>query len=87
VHSHRERLAKWLLIATDKAQQRSLPVTHDALAQMVGGPRHAVTVALNQLRTKGAIAYRRGRVDVLKRSVLVEEACECYSPPAPGVLL
>jgi CRP-like cAMP-binding protein len=82
VHSHRQRLARWLLIATDKAQQCWLPVTHDALAQMVGGPRHAVTVALNQLRTKGAIAYRRGRIDVLMRSALVKEACECYSAAA-----
>jgi CRP-like cAMP-binding protein len=81
-HSHRQRLARWLLVATDKAQQRSLPVTHDALAQMVGGPRHAVTVALNQLRTKGAVAHRRGRIDVLRRFVLVAEACECYGPPA-----
>jgi CRP-like cAMP-binding protein len=86
VHSHRQRLARWLLIATDKAQLRSLPVTHEALAQMVGGPRHAVTIALNQLRTRGAIAYLRGRVDVLKRSALVQEACECYVPPGLVVL-
>jgi CRP-like cAMP-binding protein len=82
IHSHRQRLARWLLVATDKAQQASLPVTHEALAQMVGGPRHAVTVALNQLRTKGAIAYRRGRIDVRKRPALVQEACECYNAPA-----
>ena len=78
VHSHRQRLARWLLITTDKASQPSLPVTHEALAQMVGGPRHAVTVALSELRAKGAIAYLRGRVDILERSVLVEQACECY---------
>jgi CRP-like cAMP-binding protein len=86
VHSHRQRLARWLLIATDKAQLRSLPVTHEALAQMVGGPRHAVTIALNQLRKRGAIAYLRGRVDVLKRSALVEEACECYGAAGHVVL-
>jgi CRP-like cAMP-binding protein len=85
VHSHRQRLARWLLIATDKARQHSLPVTHEALAQMVGGPRHAVTVALNELRTKGALAYRRGGVDVLERSALVAEACECYGAAVFGV--
>jgi CRP-like cAMP-binding protein len=83
VHSHRQRLARWLLIATDKAQQRSLPITHDALAQMVGGPRHAVTVALKQLRAKGAIVHRRGHIDVLRRFVLIEEACECYTSATP----
>jgi hypothetical protein len=53
---------------------------------MVGGPRHAVTVALNQLRRKGAIAHRRGRIDVLRRLVLVEEACECYTTTASTTL-
>jgi CRP-like cAMP-binding protein len=80
VHSHGQRLARWLLVTTDKSHQASLPVTHDVLAQMVGGPRHAVTVALNQLREKGAIAYLRGRVDVLDRSALIADACECYRP-------
>jgi CRP-like cAMP-binding protein len=78
VHAHRQRLARWLLVTTDKAQRASLPVTHDALAQMVGGPRHAVTVALNELRAQGAIAHRRGHIDVLDRSVLMAHACECY---------
>jgi CRP-like cAMP-binding protein len=83
VHSHRQRLARWLLVITDKATQQSLPVTHDALAQLVGGPRHAVTVALNELRAKGAIAHLRGRIDVLKRPVLIAQACECYAAAEP----
>ncbi len=78
VHSHRQRLARWLLVSTDKARQPSLAITHDALAEMVGGPRHAVTVALSQLRAKGAIAHRRSRIDVLRRELLIGEACECY---------
>lgn len=80
LHSHRQRLARWLLIMTDKAGQRSLHVTHEAMAQMVGGPRHAVTVALSEFRAKGAIAHVRGRVGILKRSVLVAQSCECYRP-------
>jgi CRP-like cAMP-binding protein len=78
VHSHRQRLARWLLLIMDKAGQRSLRTTHDTLAQMVGGPRHAVTVALNDLRGDGAITYRRGRIDIGRRSVLMARACECY---------
>jgi CRP-like cAMP-binding protein len=78
MHSHRQRLARWLLLITDKAGQRSLRVTHDTLAQMVGGPRHAVIVALNDLRGHGAITYRRGKIDIGKRSVLMTQACECY---------
>ena len=36
IHSQRQRLARWLLTATDRAGQPVLPVTHDVLAQMVG---------------------------------------------------
>lgn len=78
VHSHRQRLARWLLIATDKAGRQSLEVTHETLAQLVGGPRHAVTVALNELRGQGAIAHLRGRLEIVQRSILVDQACECY---------
>jgi CRP-like cAMP-binding protein len=81
VHSHRQRLARWLLTATDKAARDWLPVTHQTLAQMVGGPRHAVTVALNDLRARGAIAHLRGRIEVLDRAVLTAQACECYVAP------
>ena len=77
VHSHRQRLAWWLLTIMDKAHQSSLHVTHDMLAQVVGGPRHAVTVALSELRAKRVIAHRRGRIDILDRSRLVYDACEC----------
>ena len=79
VHSHRQRLARWLLTTTDKARQQSLRVTHETLAQMVGGPRHAVTVALNELRDKGATEHLRGKIEVVKRSVLIAQSCECYS--------
>jgi len=79
VHSNRQRLARWLLVTTDKAGQQSLPLTHDALAQLVGGPRHAVTVALNELRAKGAIAHLRGRIEILNRRMLIAQACECYA--------
>jgi CRP-like cAMP-binding protein len=77
-HSHRQRLARWLLTTTDRARQQSLRVTHETLAQMVGGPRHAVTVALNELRAKGATDHLRGKIEVVKRSVLIAHACECY---------
>jgi hypothetical protein len=56
----------------------SVPLTHETLAHLVEGPRHAVSVALNALRKKGAIAYARGRIDVLDRRLLRSHACECY---------
>lgn len=81
IHSHRQRLARWLLMMADKSGTSSLKITHDVLAQVVGGPRHAVTVGLNKLRADGAIAHLRGRIDILDRSQLMSEVCECYVPP------
>jgi hypothetical protein len=45
---------------------------------MVGGPRHSITVALQELRAHGAISHARGRVDVLDRDALIAQSCECY---------
>jgi CRP-like cAMP-binding protein len=78
LHTQRQRLARWLLVATDRARQSTLSVTHDVLAQMVGGPRHSITVALQELRAHGAINHARARVDVLDRGALIGLACECY---------
>lgn len=70
-HSHRQRLARWLLVTMDKSGQRSLDLTHDFIAQMVGGPRHSVTVALNHLRAVGAIDGSRGRIEIVDLERLV----------------
>lgn len=80
IHSLRQRLARWLLMTMDKAQDSTLHLTHDELTQMVGGPRPAVTVALSELRATGAIAHLRGRIDILDRRRLSGHACECYVP-------
>lgn len=82
-HSHHQRLARWLLVATDKSGHPSLSLTHDSIAQMVGGPRHAVTAALKELRTSGAIEYARCHVDIRDRAALIARACECYAATSP----
>jgi len=81
IHSHRQRLARWLVMMAEKSGESSLKITHDTLAQVVGGPRHAVTVGLNKLRADGAIAHLRGQIDILDRSRLLSNACECVSRP------
>lgn len=79
-HSSHQRLARWLLVTADKAGRRSLQLTHESIAQMVGGPRHAVTAALNELRATGAINGARGVIEIVDHENLVREACECYKP-------
>ncbi len=76
-HSGRERLARWLLEAADRADTDKLPITHDFISQMVGGARSLVSTALMELREQGALDYTRADVR-LNREELKKHACECY---------
>jgi CRP-like cAMP-binding protein len=77
-HNGRQRLARWLLMTADRAGSRELPLTHEFMSSMVGGPRSAVTEAAAALREAGAIDYRRGLLVIRSVSRLRAEACECY---------
>jgi CRP-like cAMP-binding protein len=77
-HSAVERLARWLLLTAERAETTALPLTHETLAQMVGAPRSAVTVAAAALREGGLIDYQRGRIEIRNASRLAHTACECY---------
>lgn len=83
-HSHRQRLARWLIEVVRKSGQHSFPLTHDGIAQIVGEPRHAVTTALGELRASGAIECLRGHIHVIDEHRLYTFACECSDrrPPA-----
>ena len=56
-HTARQRLARWLLMTADRSDAMALPLTHEFIAHMVGGPRSAVTEAAAELRESGPIAY------------------------------
>jgi CRP-like cAMP-binding protein len=77
-HSVRERVANWLLVASRKTGCTRVSLTHDFLAQMIGGPRHAVTAAMNELRAASAIRYERGEVEIIDAAALATMACECH---------
>jgi CRP-like cAMP-binding protein len=77
-HNAQQRLARWLLMTADRAGTQALPLTHEFISYMVGGPRSAVSEAASDLRDSGAIEYRRGLIDVRSLSKLREMSCECY---------
>lgn len=78
VHDIRERLARWLLMAQDRVDNGSLPLTHDFLAIMLGSDRPSVTLSAAALRRRHAIRSRRGAIEVVSRRKLEACACECY---------
>lgn len=77
-HSAKQRLARWLLMIAERAGMDVLPLTHEFISSMVGGPRSAVTEAASELRDSGAIDYRRGLIVIRDPELLRRHACECY---------
>src|SRR5215217_7727718 len=77
-HNLPERLARWLLMAHDRAESDTLPLTQEFLSIMLAVRRPGVTVAACSLQATGAISYERGRIVVLDRKLLEEASCECY---------
>ncbi len=78
LHEVGERLARWLLMATDRVDSNSLPITHDFLATSLGTDRPSVSLAAKILQSKKIIQYRRGVIEILNRKKLEASACECY---------
>lgn len=77
-HNAKERLARWLLTTSERAESKALPLTHEFISSMVGGPRSAVTEASAELRQAGAIDYSRGLLSITNMDVLRSESCECH---------
>jgi CRP-like cAMP-binding protein len=78
-HNLSQRLARWLLMMLDRAEDDVLPLTQEFMAMMLGARRPGVTVAANMLQDGGAITYDRGRVTIRDRHLLEQNACECYA--------
>ena len=77
LHSLEQQLARWLLTMNDYVGDE-LRLTHDLMALTLGVRRAGVSVAASSFRDIGAIAYRRGNIQVVDRKGLEAIACECY---------
>ena len=77
-HPIQQRAARWLLTAQDRAGDR-IELTQEALAALLGVQRTTVNAVVGALQDDGLISARRGRVIVVDRAGLKQQACECYS--------
>jgi len=77
-HHTEQRLARWLLMAHDRAEGDEFPMTHEFLSMMLGVRRAGVSVAAGALQKAQLIRYERGRIEVTDRPGLESAACECY---------
>jgi CRP-like cAMP-binding protein len=78
LHSIEQRLARWLLMASDRIQSLTMPMTQEFLSTMLGVRRAGVTETAGELQRSGLIRYHRGQLTIVDREGLEATACECY---------
>jgi Mn-dependent DtxR family transcriptional regulator len=66
-------------MSADRVHSPDFPLTHEALATMLGVRRAGVSVAAAELQTAGYLSYRRGRFHMIDPAGLESAACECYT--------
>jgi CRP-like cAMP-binding protein len=77
-HVLEERCCRWLLMTHDRVDGDEFELTHEFLAAMLGVRRSSVSESLLALKEKGLIEYGRGKISILNRHGMEENACECY---------
>jgi CRP-like cAMP-binding protein len=77
-HSLKQRMARWLLMMRDRADDDTLEITQNLLAEMLGVQRPTITNAARELEQAGLIRRGRMQVTILDRQGLVGASCECY---------
>ena len=79
LHSVEHRIARWLLMASDRVGSDVLPLTQQRLAAMLGVRRTGISETAGELQRSGLIRYRRGEITIIDRAGLETIACECYA--------
>ena len=77
-HNFEQRLARWLLICADRAHTGTFKISHEFLADMLGGRRPTISTTAGILKQKGLIEYTRGEIRILDVPGLTRISCECY---------
>lgn len=72
------RLARWLLMTSDRLGRDEFRMTQDFMSNMLGVRREGVNKAASMLQTARLIRYSRGIITILNRPDLEAHSCECY---------
>lgn len=78
-HTLHQRLARWLVVASDRLGSREVPFTHSYIANALAVRRAGVTVALGEMAREGVIGCRRAGIVVADAARLKSMSCDCHS--------
>jgi len=77
-HPVEARLARWLLMTSDRMGADEFPVTQEFLSNMLGVRREAVNKSAVVHQRQHLIIYNRGSLSIINRTGLEKAACACY---------
>ena len=77
-HPMKERLARWLLLARKALATDDIPLTHEAISQLLGVRRASITECLEAFQTEGFIRTRRRFIKIEDAKGLERTSCHCF---------
>jgi hypothetical protein len=78
IHSIEQRTAKWIIAAMERTgDERSVPLTHEQLATLLGVGRSYASRVLQSFKAEGVLDTRRGSILVRNHDGLRLRACLC----------
>jgi CRP-like cAMP-binding protein len=77
-HLAEARLARWLLMTSDRMQTDKFQLTQEFLSNMLGVRRESVNKSAIILQQQQLISYSRGTISIINLAGLEKTACLCY---------
>ena len=78
LHMIEARFCRWLLQTSQVSGTKTITLTQEFLAEMLGVRRTSVTEVATKLQSAGLISYSRGVINILDFPGLLERSCDCF---------
>ena len=79
VHVIEARFCRWLLQTANRADTKTVNLTQELVAELMGVRRTSITEVATKLQAAGVVHYSRGVINILDAAALEKLSCECYS--------
>lgn len=77
-HLIENRLCSWLLMLRERSGRDDFPMTQEQIAYFLGVHRPSITKAMQDMRKRKILVYKRGKILITDSKKLENTACSCY---------